>query len=737
MGRRPGSSAALDQAGTPRALLHPGSVALIGASARDGFAARTLENLVGFGFPGRIYPVNPRYAELAGLRCYPSIGAIGEPVDLALIAVPAVAVPAVIEECASAGVAAASAFSSGFAELGPEGLLLQQRMTATAARTGMRILGPNCMGHFYQPASLVASFTSALRSGLLPGSGVAYLGQSGAIGGAVMGMLAEHGHGLSAWFSTGNEADLTTAEIAAALVEDDTVRIVAAYLENVPDGAAWQQLTRRIVELGKRLVVLRSGRSAAGRRAAASHTGAMVRSDAAFGLLNADRGVIEVDDVEELVDTVELLVADRRPAGPAVAVLTSSGGTGGLLADQLESAGLVLAELKPHTQAAIARLIPAYGSVANPVDVTAQLFTQDMDAFVQACRPVLDDDGVDVLTVISTVVGPGATAIAEGIVCLCQDSTKPIGVVLITPAGATGDARRVLHHAGVPVATSMPAYVKLLRNALVRPRGTARAALTQSELTRSESAGQSSVLGGALVAELFGADAAETITEAPGARVLDAVGIPRPRGVLVTTETEADLAVRDLAPPFVLKIQSPQIAHKSDIGGVRVGIRRQDAIQVYREVRAAGERVSGARVDGVLVQEMASAGTELILGVRGARDGYPPVLAVGFGGVLTELYADVVSILAPVDPDQVRVLLRRLRGWPLLNGYRGAPPAALDAVVAAVVALGRVAVELGDRLDELEINPLVVNERGATAVDLVIRPRSRGKDTVCASRQPR
>jgi acyl-CoA synthetase (NDP forming) len=695
---------------------------VIGASARRGFAATTLSNLVAFEFPGRIYPVNPKYQELAGLPCYPSLAEVPGQVDLALVVVPAAAAPAVLHDCGTAGVRAAVVYASGFAETGEQGRLLQDRMVLTARANGIRLLGPNCMGMVYQPSGLAASFTASLRPGMRLGQGAAYVGQSGAIGGALLGMAEERGFGLTAWFSTGNEADLGVAELTETLIEQDGVRVVGAYLENVPDGAAWTRLTARAGQLGKRLVVLRSGRSEAGRRAAASHTGAMVRPDAAYTLVNRDHGVIEVGDVDELLDTMEALVSGRQPSGPAIAVITSSGGAGSILADHLDGTELTLAELSPATRTALAGLIPDYGSVANPVDVTAQLFTQGDGAFEAACRPLLEDDAVDALSVLlTTVTGELADQVAAGIVRLSKSTGKPLGVVWMAAEGETREARRTLHHAGIPVTSSVPAHVGLLRSLLPMPPAPAAPLGGRAGRARGR-------LGTALVEELFAAAGTEggAVTEAAGARLLDAVGIPRPQAVLATSETEAVAAAARLGGgPLVLKVQSPQIAHKSDIGGVRIAVAPADAATAYRDVRAAGDRVPGAHIEGVLVQSMAVVGSELILGVRGARDGYPPVLTVGMGGVTTEIYTDVASALAPVTPQQARDLLRSLRGWPLLDGYRGRPPAAIGAVADALVALAEAAVELGERLDELEINPLSVDENGIIALDLLIWPRSR------------
>lgn len=702
-------------------LLHPESVAVIGASARPGFPSRALANLIEHGFDGAIYPVNPNYEELSGLRCYASLEAIGAPVDLALIAVPAAALETVVADCVAAGVGAGVVFSSGFAELGADGRAAQERFTAIARAGGMRLLGPNCMGVINRtadrPGALVASFTASVGPGLGEPSGAAYVGQSGAIGGAVIGMARERGIGLTSWASTGNEADLTAVELATALVEQDDVRVLTTYLETVPDGAAWSALTTRARELGKPLVVLRSGRSAPGRRAAASHTGALVRGDAAFELICARDGVIRVDDVEELIDAVEIVLSGRRPAGPNVAVLTSSGGSGALACDRLDAAGLRLAELTPETTATLVERIPAYGSAANPVDVTAQLFNAGNEAFAAVVRPLQADDQVDALMIVlTTIIGERADALAETVAAVAAESPKPIGVVWQAAQSETWPARTALRAAGVPVTSSIAGYVSSLRHLLPAQPPEGRTATHPGRpMTAAQDAGGAKPAG---VERALGLDLPPVVTEARGAALLDALGVPRPDGELVTGPDAAVAAAARLGGKLVLKISAPSILHKTDVGGVRVGVDAADPGAV-REAYAAVRAVGGDDTEGVLVQRMAPPGVELLVGLQGPRDGYPPLLTVGIGGVATEIYADTATALAPATPGQIAGMLRSLRGAPLLTGHRGAPPADIDAAATAIAALSTYAAEA--RPDELEINPLLVHPDGVTAADLLVR----------------
>ncbi|QRP50208.1 acetate--CoA ligase family protein [Amycolatopsis sp. FDAARGOS 1241] len=685
-------------------LLHPRSVAIVGASTRPGsISTQALANLRDFGYAGRVLPVNAKYTELDGLPCYPSLDATPGPVDLALILVPAAAVPGAIDDCVRAGVGTAVVFSSGFGELGAEGLDVQQRLAGAARAGSVRLLGPNCQGLIYRPASLVATFSEAAQAGLGESSGIAYAGQSGAIGGSFLGLARERGIGLTAWASSGNQADLGVADLAAGFLEEDEVRVVAMYLEAIPSGTQWRQLTARARELGKNLVVLRSGRSAAGRRAAASHTGAMIGPDTAFELVSAEHGVIGVTDLDQLLDTVVELAARKPVRGPAVTVVTSSGGAGGIAADWLEEAGLRTGELAADTRRELERFIPAYGSTSNPVDVTAQLFSQDDDSVFDVCRTILGDPGTDVLMVIMTnVTGARAARVARQLVAAAEGAPKPLGVVWLADGNQIAEATKILREHHVPLHDSIgrKAHVlaRLYRAGAARPPA------------RTEP----------VAGTVDGFSGTGVVTESAGAPLLDALGVPRPEGVLVTSPQEAAEAAARLGGRVVLKAQSAGLTHKSEAGGVRVGV--TDAASAYREMVAA---VRAARpdvvLDGILVQSLVPPGIELLVGVEGAADGYPPVVTVGFGGVTAEIDQDVVTGLAPLSELDVRVLLTRLRGAPLLRGYRGRPGADVAAVAAAVAALSRYAAGLGDRLAELEINPLIAHPDGVSAADLVLR----------------
>ncbi len=685
-------------------MLRPRGVALLGVSGRpDNPMARPLRYLREHGFAGGIYPVNPSYAELEGLPCYPSLSHVPGPVDLVLVLLPAELVVEAVLQAGAVGAAAAVVFASGFAETGAAGAVAQQALVDAGRAAGVRVLGPNCQGLVHAPSGLVATFTAAADRALPAGRGVAYVGQSGAVGGSILDLATEMGLGLTAWVSTGNQADLDLVEVSAALLADPEVRLVMLYVEAIGDGAAYTALARQARDAGKHLVVLRSGRSTAGQRAAASHTGSMLGDDAGFLLTSLAHGVVLVDDIGELLSVAATLRAMRPAQGRRVAVVTTSGGAGSLAADRCEDVDLELPELATATQDRLRPLIPSFGALANPVDVTAQLFNRGAHAFGDVCRIVADDPDVDVVAVLLTmVVGEPGARLAEDLVATAATLSKPLLVAWLAGQELTHEGRAVFREAGLPVFGSVGELARTA--ALLAPppgSGCPPTALASPPA--------------------FDEDRLREVLD-DGAELLETIGVRQPRSALVRTGSSAREEVARLGGSAVLKLHAPGLAHKSEVGGVRLGVAAADAEAVFDELLAAAATQGVPDVAGVLVQEVVPPGVELILGATAGRDGFPPLVTVGLGGVTTELYQDVTSELAPVTPAAAYAMVRRLRAWPLLAGFRGAPPADVEAAVDALVRMSR-AVVAAPRLVELEVNPLIVAAvgRGALAVDVLVR----------------
>lgn len=695
-------------------MFRPRAVALVGVSGRaDSILARPLRYLREHGFAGAVYPVNPRYAELDGRRCYASLADLPTAVDLVLVMVPAAQAPGVVREAGRAGAVAAIVFASGFAETGDAGVALQEELREAARSSGVRVLGPNCQGLLYASNGLSATFTGAADRAMSPPSGVAYVGQSGAVGGSILDLAAEMGLGLSAWVSTGNQVDLDLVEVAALLLGDPDIDVIMLYIEALSDGAAYRDLAVRAQASGKRLVVLRAGRSQSGRRAVASHTGAMLADDTGFVLTSQRYGVLVVDDVDDLLAVAATLRLTVSPRGRRVAVVTTSGGGGGLAADRLDDRGMSTPELCEATQVALSPLIPAFGSLVNPVDVTAQLFNQGAHAFGEVCRIVAEDPGVDAVAVLLTMVtGEAGAALAEDLVQTIAILDKPLLVAWLAGRQLTDEGRQIFHDAGVPVFTSIAGLARAL-DAISPPH---------SDPIRRSGASAVPTQDRAAVQRLQSLTDRVHRHQDMGPAILDALGITQPASELVTSAAEAAATAQRLG-VTAMKVQAAGLAHKSDIGGVALGVPPQEAGATYRRLMDTAASNELPEVDGVQMQQMVAPGLELIVGAISGKDGFPGVVTVGFGGVTTEIYRDVTSALAPVSPDEARAMLRELRAWPLLDGFRGAAPADVEAATAAIVAVGWAITTLGNHISEIEINPLIVAAQGggAVAVDVLVR----------------
>ena len=715
--------------GTLKALFQPRSIALVGATAREGaMFARPLTNLMRYGFQGALYPVNPKYDEILGHPCYPTLDAVPGPVDLVLAMVGAEQTLGVIAQSAAVQASVVMSFASGFAEMNEAGRALQDAAVKLARDHGIRIVGPNCLGAIYRPTGMTATFTPAVDSELPPPSGVAYVGQSGALGGAVLSFARDGGLGLTAWLSTGNQADVDLVEAGNYLMQDPQIRVLAMYTESLPDGEGFRTLLRNAAGLGKHVVVLRAGRSVAGRRSAASHTGAMVPEGSVFEVVAEAEGAHVVNDIDELVRISHVLTASRPASGPRLGIVSTSGGLAGLAADQAAAHGLAVDQLTPLTQSGLSCYIPEFGAVDNPIDLTAQLFNrgQDLeerlvngeDMLEQVCELTLADENVDVLAVLLTsVFGRQADMVADVVLGVRERSAKPVLVAWLGGTEGTESGRARYRTGGLPVFGS------------VRDLAAAAAALQPRTVTASASPdrGEGPKPIQSLIRQLVLRAGRSILVESDCAPVLDGLGVPRPWSRLVNSRKDAEQVGEQKSGPFALKLQSPAVLHKTEAKAIRYPVSRDELGPTYDAIMAGpGATLGTNAVLGILIQAAASSGVELLVGVTSGEGGFPPMLTVGMGGISAELYADVVSRPLPLGRDQLRKMVMGLTGWPLLDGYLGAAPADVEALLAALDAFGTMAWTLRDLLDEAEINPLLVHPRGAgvSAVDCLIRLRT-------------
>jgi len=682
-----------------KALWQPRGVAIVGASATPGsLGQRLLNYLRDHGYAGGIYPVNPRYPEVDGLTCYPSVGAIPGPVDLVLALVGAERVMGALQDCAAKGVAYVVVHASGFGEMGARGAALEQEMTAYARAHGMRIIGPNCIGLVSPTDHLVAGFSPLFSRVRFEPGRLGMVTQSGALGYGIVSLAVERGLRFSRIVNTGNEADLCTAELVEELLNDDVTSTILVYSEGVKRAADWRALGSLSLQRGKPVIVLKSGRSEAGSLAAASHTASLAGDDAVWDAAFRQLGMLRVDDVDDMLDLAAIFQQPRRPAGSGVGVMTTSGGAGILAVDSLSAAGLGVPALGDRTCQEIQAIFPAYGTIANPLDLTGQILS-DPTMFRTALRSMVRDPVLDALLVCFCVLqGAEVDRAIDDLLTVLAETDKPI---LVSRTGgeflAPGAAVK-LQQAGVPVFASPARAVRAIA-ALVR-------------FTQRGPALGVAPLPAPGPAPVGWPQPGQVLTEREAKSLLAAAGLPVTREVLVTTPAEAAAVAEQMGYPVVLKIDSPDIPHKTEAGGLRLGLGGSTAVQnAFRDVMTSVRTFKpDARLNGCLVQEQVEGSiAEIIVGVSPSPMG--PVVTVGLGGIFVEVFKDVSQRLAPLTADDAKAMVAELRGFKLLTGVRGQKPADVEALAEVVARVSRLAVQWPGQW-ELDLNPVLVMPAG-------------------------
>jgi acyl-CoA synthetase (NDP forming) len=692
----------------------PQSIALIGASRdKEKIPGRLLSMLRKNDYPGAIYPINPNYGDIDGLACYKRVADVGAPIDLAVIIIPARAVVGALEECAAAGVRNAVIISSGFAEEGGDSAGMQDQIVGIAKRTGMRISGPNAEGFMSEVERVAATFspTVDVKPGHVPlvatQRRIAVVAQSGGIGFAIKHRAKAIGVAISYCVSAGNECDLGAGEFLDYMVQDASTDVILLFIEGIRDVDKFLAAAKRAAEIGKPVIVTKVGRSGAGERAAASHTASMAGWSAAYDSVFAKYGFIVSNDLDEAVTIAAVLASNPLPRGDRVAVLTVSGGGGIWGADTVSMQGLQVPELSAAVQAEIKQWMPSYGSARNPIDVTAQGVS--MGGLQNSIELFDKSDEVDATLVVLSLSSETRMWFKEAeLKPVLSAQNKPI--VFYSYTLPSDFARRELAKSGVVVLSSMThAGVALKRLA---------------EYAKFKLAAEADIA--ALPAcDLSAHLKAPALSEADSKALLRDAGIALPDEVLVRERDALDAAIEQVGFPLVMKIQSPDIAHKSEVGGVRVGIATKgEAFSAYRELlENAKTQRPNAAIQGVLVCPMAKKGVEIIIGTLSDRT-FGPMVMVGLGGITTELFRDVVYRPAPVGATEAEAMLGELKAAPLLRGFRGAPKADVGALAKLISDVSVLAARLKDQVSEIELNPVLVHPigQGVTIVDaLVVR----------------
>ena len=688
-----------------RRFFAPRSVAYIGATEDLGkFGGRCVRELIDFGFAGEIYPVNPKRSEIFGLKCFATLAEVPVVPDHVGIVLPSAAIPDALEQCGRAGVPFVTVFSAGFAETGTAGgRALQARITAIARQWGVRVMGPNCNGMVNFVDRVAITSTAVIRGPHRPAGDVAVASHSGGAGQVnVMWRAQQAGLEISYQVSCGNDADLDLLDYMSFMVDDERTRVVLALAETISDGVKLRALAERAAALDKPIVMVKVGRSAAGSRAAASHTGAVTGSDAVCSAALEQLGIVRVDDCHELYEAAMLLRRRQRVTGRRAAATSISGGNLVMVTDLGAAIGVEWPQYAEATQRALGDLLPGFSRAANPTDLTAAAIGR-ADVFTSVCRALHDDPNIDVVLPVLTFA-PAAEI--RSLTTFAAAAAKPVALLWtgkclddasVTPERLVGEGHAVFRDA-------QPA-MKALWTAMRYGEGRrTRAAAAEPRRPAGTDATAARALLGAATGPL---------DERASKQLLALYGLPITREEVARDAAGAVRIARDMAAPVALKILSAEILHKTEAGAIRLGLSGDAAVaRGFDEVLAAAHAYRpDARIEGVLVQEMVAGGEEVLLGIS-TDPVFGPVITVGLGGIFVEVMKDVALRLAPVGLEQAHAMLASLRSYPLLTGARGRALLDVDALADCVVRVSWLAADLGGVLAELDINPLRVLARG-------------------------
>ena len=706
-------------------LMNPKSVAIIGASQRGSSPLnreprgnRVIRNLKNFGYPGRIVAINPKYTEVMDCPCYPDIAAIPEPVDCVVLAVPNRHVPDLLESAAAAGTRAGVVFSAGFAEIGAEGKERQARLEALSRDRDFLICGPNCYGvlNVFGKAIL---FASTIPPGFLAGP-VALVSQSGGLSTTIANALMLNRHvGLSHIVSCGNQSGATFEEYFNYFVEDENTRVIAAFVEGFKQPDKLLAVAEKAAARDKPLIILKGGRSEVSKRAAATHSGSLAGAAEVVDAALHQGGIVSVRSLNELIDAISVFSCDKfvknYKGGRRVGVLSGSGGECTLVSDAAANVGLEVPELTEATKSQLQEAVADFGNMNNPLDGTGAMY-DDEKIFPRLLQALIDDANIDVVTINLEANDPRPKELKSGnrfaaaIVNAASSAKKPVACFSSIVGGPVDpEILLPLRESGVPLMEGAECATTTIRNF---------ADYFQFQRNRQANTARNFVAPPCAENLSAGILPAETAF-----RLFEQFGIPGVPTVLTHSVEEAVAAAERMGFPVALKIESAEITHKSDVGGVALkllnGTEVRDAhARILTEV---SRRAPNVKIGGVVVQKMAGEGVEMILGIK--RDSlFGPVVLCGFGGILVELLKDVAIGIPPLSHNQARDMIQRLRGFPILGGIRGKPTADVDALCDAIVGLSRLASSLGDQLAGLDINPLIVLPRGqgVVAVDALV-----------------
>jgi acyl-CoA synthetase (NDP forming) len=700
-------------------LLEPKSVAIIGASPKSGWPVRIWGMLRHFQFPGEIFLVNPRYEMLWDRPCYPSLESLPRPVDNAVFIVPADVVIEMMEKSRAGKFRAATILSGGFGEGDDARGLERKAFLQNYARThGTPMCGPNCMG-LGSMRSRAMLFPEQRLNDIRYG-GLAMVSQSGGLLGGLVRAGLSQGIGVSYFVTSGNEVVAELSDYIHHFLQDDTTRVVAAFVEGVKDGDKFLRVAREALDLGKPIIALKIGRSAQGVAAALAHTGALAGDDRVFDAVCAQTGIVRVNDLDEFLNAAELFLRIRgRPGGRRAAFVTFSGGLRGLLSDLAQDNGVELSALEDSTTNKLSQLLGVGTAIGNPLD-TGWSGLSSQETYLKCIDALLTDPHVDILVLQEELplsnVRPDKESNLMAVAKVAGESNKPISMFSMITQSLNDYARDFKRRCPLPFLQGTDNAVKIQRHltnfaAAVRRREEHRGAETATFKPLSEKA------RGLLTSK-------KALNEWEAYSVLAEYGIPLAKVRLVTTPGDAAKVIKEFDKPVAMKMVAPGVTHKTELDGVRLNVATTMEIETaWRETEAAVKKqLPQTPLAGFLIQEMVHGGVETIIGVNNDAQ-FGPVIMFGLGGQAVELYQDVVFRLAPVNRDEAAEMVRMIKGFPLLAGFRGRPPVDLGTLAETLVAVSRLAVAGKDLIQSIDINPFMCLQRGGKAADAVIVTR--------------
>jgi len=689
-------------------FFNPKSVAIVGASReKNKVGHEILANLIAAGYKGDLFPVNPKADSIEGLKCYPDLQSIGQIPDLVIIIVPAKIVPSVMEQCAEAKAKSVIIITAGFKEVGKEGKQLEEQVLQIAKRAGIRVIGPNCLGVIAPANKLNASF-----GGDLPVEGVTgYVSQSGALLAAILDMASTYGIGFSKLVSIGNKADIDELDVIKALGEDPHTKVIAGYLESIADGNNFVRQAEQISH-SKPILLIKSGGTTAGAKAASSHTGSLAGREVAYESAFQRAGIIRCNSIKEQFDYARVFADQPLPTGPSVAVITNAGGPGIMATDAIERKGLTFAQLADETVQKLANELPAAANLHNPIDVLGDALA---DRYEFALDVVLDDPNVNTILVLLTpqaMTDPAATA--KAVVKIARKKPQKPILACFLGTKKVSEGARILAEGKIPQYDSPESAVGTIRvmadYVLWRSKPKRVVKLFPVNRRKVETIIERHLRRG-------DRDIGETDSKA----IVEAYGFKTPEGAIANTAEQAAVIANQVGYPVVLKIWSSEIVHKSDVGGVRLGLKDEQEVKdafdlmMYRIPKKRPD----AHILGVLVEKMHKIGKEVILGMH--RDpNFGPLIMFGMGGIMVEALRDVSFYLAPLTEDEAKQMLMNTRTYRILKGTRGEEGVDIDAIAEGLQRLSQLVTEF-PQIQEMDINPYVVGPSGTTPIAVDVR----------------